>query len=343
MDKPGNDAPAGWYEVPGERNSERYWDGTNWTAQTRKAENPQISEDSNDSKIEVTLGKFLFRNPITSDWAFITYLVILGFTMFSSIKQDYGNGSSLPYILVIPEIAVTGIWIYILFLVVLIPRRMKDKRRGMLAPIPSEKSDSLLESKVKSKKAVVIAVSVFALIGASLVIGKSSNSNAGDEYFEVEQRISSVVKEWNVAATPISQAVMAISQGTMGAAEAIRISGEASTQFALISNKLTDACQTIPEYEIDAPGIEGAMAKAYEALQVTCDLLPQESTEILLLVREQISPAGSQAKIDYHSNQISQIISKRKTAVLESLDAMYPYLTDAQKQNADRLRTGISN
>jgi len=167
-------------------------------------------------------------------------------------------------------------------------------------------------------------------------------SSEGDRYFEIEQNISSVVKDWNIAASPISEAIRGISDGSTGSAEARGIAGEASSRFAVITNRLDDACASIPKYDVNASGQEGAFAKSYDALQVTCDLLPQESTELLLLVAEQISPIGNQAKIDYHANQISLIVEKRRKAVLDSLDAMMPYLSDAQKANAERMRAGLT-
>lgn len=66
--------------------------------------------------------------------------------------------------------------------------------------------------------------------------------------------------------------------------------------------------------------------------------MPQESIEILALVNAQISPIGTQADIDYHQNEIAVIIEKRRTAMFESLDAMEPYLSEAQKAATQRLR-----
>ena len=341
MNKPEGDAPPGWYEVPGERNSERFWDGKDWTSDTRRLE--WVATTEIDATVR-TLGRFFFRNPIKSDWAFIAYLVVVGLSMFTSIKQDYDNGFRFPTLIQISVLALTSVWVYLLFLIILIPRRVIDKRRGLLLPIQVVDSSPNLPTEKKSYKAIYIVAGIgaFFLILVLTSLNNSGKSD-GDKYFEIEQGISAVIKDWNVAATPISQAIQSISNGTMGAAEARQIAGEASTQFALISNRLEDACSLIPEYDINAPGRDGAFAKSYDALHVTCDLLPQESTEILLLVGEQISEGGTQANIDYHSNQIALIIEKRRNAIVESIDALVPYLSEAQKNNVDRLRAVLTN
>jgi hypothetical protein len=167
---------------------------------------------------------------------------------------------------------------------------------------------------------------------------KSLNQNEGDKYFEIEQRISKVIGEWNVAATPIYEAVQLISNGQMDAAQARQIASDTSSKFAVIHNKLYDECSSIPMYDLNSTGFEFAIAKAYEAIKVSCDLLPQESVEILSLVTAQISETGTQSDIDYHQTQIAIIVEKRRTAMLESLDAMEPFLNEAQKQTFQRLR-----
>jgi hypothetical protein len=79
----------------------------------------------------------------------------------------------------------------------------------------------------------------------------------------------------------------------------------------------------------------------YEALKVSCDLVPQESVEVLLLVNEQISPIGTQAKIDYHAQQIQDLIGKRKQALLIAIEAMQPYLNDVERETLRRLTDSL--
>jgi hypothetical protein len=201
-------------------------------------------------------------------------------------------------------------------------------------------NSSVIEMKNRTRTKYLSTISIILVVVAIAILSnsKTSNQNEGDKYFEVEQRISKVVGEWNVAATPISEAMQLISNGEMDAAQARQIIGDTSSKFAVIHNKLGDECSKIPEYDLDSTGFEFASAKAYDALKVTCDLLPQESVEILSLVNAQISQTGTQADIDYHQNEITIIIEKRRTAILESLDAMEPYLNDAQKQTVQRMR-----
>jgi hypothetical protein len=127
----------------------------------------------------------------------------------------------------------------------------------------------------------------------------------------------------------------------MDVTEARQILGDTSSKFAVIHNRLEDECSSIPEYDLNSTGFEFATAKAYDALKVTCDLLPQESVEVLSLVNAQISDTSTQADIDYHQNEIAVIIEKRRIAMAESLDAIEPFLNEAQKQTIQRLRNNF--
>ncbi len=344
MKKPGNFDGAGWFDDPEIEEQERYWNGKFWSKHTRQVgeTGPTVFPHGHKS-----LGVLLFRSPITSDGFFIAYAIILGVSAIyvaTDFLDTFEGFSSI--LLLIPATALTALWIYLLFLIVLVPRRILDKKKGLEKVKHGHVEDErefLTSQKNHSKKAflVVGALGFAALVLFSLV-GVNQKSD-GDKYFEIEQSISAVVKDWNVAATPVSEAIRSISDGTMGAAEARRIAGVASSEFAVISNRLDDACRAIPEYNLNAKGVEGAYAKSFEALQVTCDLLPQESTEILLLIREQVSEEGTQANIDYHAAQIALIIEKRRSAILDSIDALMPYLTDAQKANLERMRILLTN
>ena len=344
MKKPDGKAEAGWYDAPEIDGYLQYWNGKFWTKKK------QIKDGFEDLEIPpgYELGIFLFRSPIMSDGIFITFLIIAGIFL-AYLVVDYLEFTSgfTTVLLLIPAFIVTLIPIYIIFLLVLIPRRLFDKKRGITKSVASNKRNTNLDNnssitEVKNKNRInylfAISAVVIVILIAVFFNPKSLNQNEGDKYFEVEQRISKVVVEWNVAATPISEAMQLITNGEMDAAQARQIIGDTSSKFAVIHNKLDDECSTIPEYDLNSTGFEFASAKAYDALKVTCDLLPQESIEILSLVNAQISPTGTQTQIDYHSNQISIIIEKRRRAMLESLDAFEPYLTEAQKEAFDRLR-----
>jgi hypothetical protein len=344
MKKPDGKAEAGWYDAPEIDGYLQYWNGKFWTKKK------QIKDSFEGLEIppDYELGIFLFRSPIMSDGIFITFLIIAGMFL-AYLVVDYLEFTSgfTTVLLLIPAFIITLIPIYIIFLLVLIPRRLFDKKRGITKSVASNKRNSNLDNnssitEVKNKNRINYLFAISAVVVVILIVvifnPKSLNQNEGDKYFEVEQRISKVVGEWNVAATPISEAMQLITNGEMDAAQARQIIGDTSSKFAVIHNKLDDECSTIPEYDLNSTGFEFASAKAYDALKVTCDLLPQESIEILALVNAQISPIGTQADIDYHQNEIAVIIEKRRTALYESLDAMEPYLNEAQKAATQRLR-----
>ena len=294
--------------------------------------------------------KFLFDKPVTKDWlfwVFVTLGALSGIAALQRVNESGGvNTSTFSLVSGTIDALFVIFSTYILVIPIYLIRRFIRKKNKVEAD-SSEDSSQLVDdaNKVetsgvpttKSKKPLIfVGVAVLALFLIGSIGGDSSSE--GDRYFEIQQNVSAVVNDWNVAATPVAEAISAITDGSMGAAEARGVIGEASSKFAVITNQLDDACASIPSYDVNASGQDGAIAKAYDALQVTCDLLPQQSTEVLLLVNEQISPEGTQARIDYHANQISIIVEKKKKAVLDSLEALMPYLTDAQKANAERMR-----
>jgi hypothetical protein len=344
MKKPSGKAEAGWYDAPETEGYLQYWNGKFWTKKKQVKDGYENLEVLPDYE----LGKLLFRSPIMSDGIFIAYLVLAGFTIVYLIIDylEFVSGTTSVSLL-IPAIGITLLWIYIIFLLVLIPRRIIDKKRGITKSVASKDKNailtddtSLVQVKYKNRNKYLFAIcaTIVVILIAVFSNSKSLNQNQGDEYFEVEQRISKVIREWNVAATPISEAVQLISNGQMDAAQARQIVGDTSSKFAVIHNRLDDECSTIPKYDLSSTGFEFAIAKAYDAIKVTCDLLPQESVEVMSLVIAQISATSTQADVDYHQNEIAMIIEKRRTAMLESLDAMEPYLNEAQKQTFQRLR-----
>lgn len=298
--------------------------------------------------------KFLFDKPVTNDWLFWVFVAFAGLSGVGAIQRvnESGGVNTSTFSLLSGTIdALVRIFsTYLLVIPIYLVRKFVRKRNRI--ETESKEEDVLDDSAVHevesssptrfgSRKTLISVGAVVIIIGL-LRFASGNSANEGDRYFEIEQSISDVVKDWNIAATPVSEAIRGVSDGSIGSVEARSIAGEASSKFAVITNRLDDACKSIPSYDLNASGKEGAFAKAYDALQVTCDLLPQESTELLLLVNEQISPVGTQAKIDYHANQISLIYEKKRKAVLDSLDAMMPYLSDAQKANVERMRTALT-
>ena len=347
MKKPDGKAEAGWYDAPEIDGYLQYWNGKFWTKKKQVKDDFEVLEIPPDYK----LGKFLFRSPIMSDVIFIAYLVFAGLTIVYLIVDylEFVSGTTSVSLL-IPAIGITLLWIYIIFLLVLIPRRIFDKKRGITKSVAGKNKDTTLTDnssavqvkyKNRNKYLFTICATLVVILIVVLTNSKSLNQNEGDRYFEVEQRISKVIGEWNVAVTPLSEAIQLISNGEMDVTEARQILGDTSSKFAVIHNKLEDECSSIPEYDLNSTGFEFAIAKAYDALKVTCDLLPQESVEVLSLVNAQISDTSTQADIDYHQNEIAIIVEKRRTAMVESLDAIEPFLNEAQKQTFQRLRNNF--
>jgi hypothetical protein len=298
--------------------------------------------------------KFLFDNPVTKDWLFWVFVTLAALSGVGAIQRVNESGGVNTSTFSLLSGSIDALFVifstYIFVIPIYLIRRFIRKKNKVDAESADEPSqvdndDTEVESlgvpKIKSKRPFIfVGAAAIVLVLIQSTMGNSSSE--GDRYFEIEQSISAVVKDWNIAVTPLSEAILGISDGSMGAAEARGIVGQASSEFAVITNRLEDACRSIPEYDINAPGEDGAFAKAYDALQVTCDLLPQESTEALLLISEQISPIGTQANIDYHSNEIAIIVEKKRKAILDSLDAMMPYLSEAQKENAERMRVVLT-
>lgn len=339
MKKPEGFPEAGWYDHPTEVGYEKYWNGKFWTSKTRVFGEVGPAVTSIDEKY---LGRFLFRSPIAQDGLFIAYVIVsilsAGIVFFQEISA---SSIAIAFLSLLPVTFLLFLWIYVLFLIILIPRRVVDKKRGL-----GKRQDLEIEVNVQSKskhtKFALLTVLCLVVVSAlGFQISNSLRQSEGDKWFEVQQKISRVIGEWNVAATPISEAIIKISNGEMTTQEARQVASNASSNFAVIHNKLSDACQSIPSYDLNASGIDGAYAKLYEALKVSCDLVPQESVEVLLLVNEQISPIGTQAKIDYHAQQIQDLIRKRKQALLIAIEAMQPYLNDVERETLKRLTDSL--
>lgn len=298
--------------------------------------------------------KFLFDKPVANDWLFWIFVVLASLSGIGALQRVNESGGINTSTFSVISGTIDGLVVvfstYILVIPIYLIRKFVRKRNRVgLEPESQLDSQQMeenptLASGIQNKKSknyiIFFAIGILAFAASQFVVRNSPSE--GDKYFKIEQKISAVVKDWNIAVTPLSEAISEISAGSMGAAEARGVLGQASSRFAVITNQLEDACKDIPSYDVNAPGEDGAIAKSYDALQVTCDLLPQQSTEILLLVNEQISPLGSQANIDYHANQISILADKRKKAVIDSLDALMPYLSEAQKANASRLRGALT-
>ena len=299
--------------------------------------------------------RYLFDSPVMRDWLFWVFCFFLLANAVNALQRVSNSGG----IDLSPASAVSGTidaavqvlitWVMILPIYLIRKSIRKRKNKDYVEIEPQQDNPEMHDSELvvsdhrnKKKKRVILSISLMVIIIWSFVFSGKDTDSGADKYFEVQQLIGAQVKEWNVAATPISQVVSGISNGTVGEAEARRVAGEASSNFAIIHNDLRDACTNIPEYDVNSPGRDGAIALSYDALQVTCDLLPQESIEILALIAAQLSPISTQADLDYHSNQIASLIERRRLAISKSIDALEPFATQAEKDQLARLKVMLN-
>jgi hypothetical protein len=339
MRKPEGPAKAGWFDHPSEEGQEKYWNGKFWSTETRRIgkAGPEVLAIN-----EKYLGGFLFRNPIARDGAFFAYLILSLFAVGSIFIQEISSTSlSLALITLIPAAIVTFGWVYLLFLIFLVPRRFFDRKRGLTKREFTERKKPSKILNRKSTKILLVILGVLFVGASSFRLDSFFGPSKAEKWFEVQQGISRVIGDWNVAATPISEAIGQITSGEMSSQEARRIISDTSSEFALIHNRLFNECLKIPSYDINAAGEDGAIGKLYYALQANCDFLPQQSAEVLLLVSEQISPTGTQAKIDYHVQQIQELGGKRRDALLAGIEGMQPYLNSVEKETLKRLTDSL--
>ena len=312
-------------------------------------------ESETKESVQMRQTKYLFDSPVKRDWLFWVFCFFLLVNAVNALQRVSNSGG----IDLSPVSAFSGsidaaiqvliAWVMILpiYLIRKMIRKRKNKDVAEIEPRldnPEIQDSELVDSEHlnKRKKRAILSISIVAVIIWAFAFSGEDTDLEANEYFEVQQLISAQVKEWNVAATPISQVVFGISNGTVSEVEARRVAGEASSNFAIIHNDLRDACASIPEYDKNASGRDGAIALSYDALQVTCDLLPQESIEILALVAAQLSPISTQADLDYHSNQIASLIERRRLAISKSIVALEPFATQAEKEQLARLKVMLS-
>jgi hypothetical protein len=135
MKKPKGKAPAGWYDAPEIAGLEQYWNGKSWASTKR---NPGDEDVEAPPPYGVfNLGRFLFRKPYFQDNVFITFISINVFLAFSRVVSNSQNdgfhtsdgaiytgiGDAIIGTLVI------GLFVWIFFLIYLIPRRIKDRKK----------------------------------------------------------------------------------------------------------------------------------------------------------------------------------------------------------------------
>ena len=336
MQKPEGKAEAGWYDHPSEDGYEKYWNGKFWTTKIRKFGEEGPLTIPADQKY---LGRLLFRYPIGSDGAFIAYLITVALGIFYALKQEISGGVDVALIInTLLGSVVTFPWVYILFLIYLVPRRIVDKKRGM------QKYTQESEIDVESKERVSQSKKAFAVIGVLLLITfaflglKQTNKSAGDKWFEEQQRISVIMGEWNQGVAPFVTLIQGISGGQIGIGEAQERAAPLNSKMGPILIRLSDECSDVPNEPITGQGEERAFQLAWKALRVVCDVMPQQYTETLAIYKAQISETSTQQDIDYHVAQLTALGERKKAAAIEALDAISPYATAGELENIKRMR-----
>jgi hypothetical protein len=340
MRKPEGKAEAGWYDHPTENGYEQYWNGKFWTTKYRLIGEEGPIAIPADQKY---LGRLLFRYPIKSDGAFIAYLITVAIGIFYGFSQEISSGDGLAIIIVgFFGALVTVPWIYILFLVFLVPRRIIDKKRGLQKfELVSNAGDQVQVSAKESKRA-------FTVVGGLLVLSllifsgfRATSKSEGDKFYEEQQRISAITAEWNQEAAKLVTLIQDISNGVVGVGEAQERAAVLNATLSPILTRLRDECSDVPIEPISGEGQERAILLSWKMLSVVCDVTPQQYIETLAVYKAQISETSTQADIDYHVAQLKALGERKIAAAIEAIDAISPYATAGERESLQRLRATL--
>ena len=337
MQKPEGKAEAGWYDHPTEVGYEKYWNGKFWTKKNRLLGEEGPVATPADKKY---LGRLLFRYPIGSDGAFIGYLIIAALGIFNGLRQEVSSGFDLALIInALFLSAVTLPWVYILFLIYLVPRRIFDKKRGIQSY--TDESDTGLEINENSKQSKKVITVVGAVLVLSLLISvglRTTSKSAGDEFYEEQQRISAITAEWNQEAAKLVTLIQGISSGEFSIGEAQERAAVLNSTLSPILIRLREECDDVPNEPITGEGQERAIQLSWKMLSVVCEVTPQQYTETLAVYKAQISATSTQADIDYHVAQLTALGERKKAAAIEALNAISPYATAGELENLNRMK-----
>jgi hypothetical protein len=298
MRKPEGNAEAGWYDHPTEDGYEKYWNGKFWSTKVRKFGEEGPLEIPADQKY---LGRFLFRYPVKRDGAFIAYLGTVALGIFYGFSQEVSSGDGLAIVIVaLLGALVTVPWVYILFLLFLIPRRFIDKKRGLQKfELVSNAGDEIQVNSKQSKRAVTV-------VGGILVISllifsgiRATSKSEGDKFYEEQQRISAITAEWNQEAAKLVTLIQDISNGNVGIGEAQERAAVLNATLSPILTRLRDECSDVPNVPISGEGQERAILLSWKMLSVLCDVTPQQYIETIAVYKAQISETSTQRYLSF--------------------------------------------
>jgi hypothetical protein len=345
MKKPEGKAEAGWYDAPEIEGYLQYWNGKYWT------KHKQIKDGFEDIKSEPkkSLGKFLFRHPIMEDGVFIAYLVISGIT-FVYLVIDYFEFTSglTALLLIIIGTLVTSIWIYVIFLLVLIPRRIFDRRKGLTKYVKaySKNSDVKTEDTVdkpefQSRKRYLVVIGtvlVLALIALLSVSGKNNFEREADNFFNKQQEISPILNEWNKESSLLLGVIQKNSSGEFNYPEAMYALNDVTGRISPVLASLREECTDVPVKSLNQTGEAQAAALAWNMLRVTCDLVPLQFTEYLSIFNAQVSEDKTQADIDFHVQRLTDFGNQRKQAAVQAINELEKYASGSQLEQIQSLK-----
>lgn len=337
MQKPEGKAEAGWYDHPTEVGYEKYWNGKFWTKKYRLLGEEGPLAIPADQKY---LGRLLFRYPIGSDGAFIAYLITVALGVFYILKQEVSSGFDLALVInALLGSLLTIPWVYILFLIYLVPRRIVDKKRGMQRYIHDSDTDIEINENGKQSKKVLSLVGVVLVLSLLISVGlRTTSKSAGDKFFEEEQRISAIMGEWNQEVAAFVTLIQGISSGSIGVGEAQERATVLNSTLGPILIRLSDECSDVPNEPITGQGQERAIQLSWKMLSVACEVIPQQYTETLAIYKAQISETSTQADIDYHVAQLTALGERKKAAAIQAIDAISPYATAGELENLKRMK-----
>jgi hypothetical protein len=347
--KPDGKAEAGWYDAPEIEGYLQYWNGKYWT------KHKQVKDGFEDIKSvpKKSLGRFLFRNPIMEDGAFIAYLVISGI-VFVYLVIDYFELTSglAAVVLIINGTLITSALIYVIFLLFLIPRRIFDRRKGLTkySNVDSKGTNIKTEDTVdkpefQSRKrylAVIGTILVLALIALLSASSENDFEREADDFFNQQKEISVILNEWNKESSLLLGIIQKNSSGEIDYPEAMYALNDVTGRISPVLASLREECTDVPVKSLNQTGEAQAAALAWNMLKVTCDLVPLQFTEYLSIFDAQVSEDKTQADIDFHVQRLTDFGNQRKQAAIQAINELEKYASGSQLEQIKSLKNLLS-
>jgi hypothetical protein len=275
------------------------------------------------------------------DGVFIAYIVISALTFIYLVSDFLEFTSGITAILLlVPSTGITLIWIYVLFLLILVPRRFIDKRKGLTKDKKVNPNESDLKAhktftkfKLNSRnKYLAVAATVLLLFSIATLsgAGKTDFEREADDFFNKQQKISSVLNSWNKESALLLGIIQKNSSSEYDYSEAMYALNDVTGRITPILSSLREECADVPSKSLDQTGEAQASALSWNMLKVTCDLVPLQFTEYLSIFNAQISEDKTQADVDYHVQRLTDFGNQRRQAGLQAMEELEKYATGSQ-------------